>query len=425
MAQLKDTVVSGSLRATDTLYAKEISLNGSQTKNTVFAAPTSANGAPGFRALDTTDIPVISITDKTSGTLTVARGGTGITTATHKNAIIAGNSTTANAAFSTIRTASGALFATGQDAAASFGTLPVAQGGTGITSTDPHKVLIGPNSGSTAAAPTWRTLVGADILAAVYPVGSIYMSTNNTSPATLFGGTWEQLKDRFLLGAGDTYTAGNTGGAATHTLTTTEIPSHTHTYDKVDSPTGGPSNNTSGEPSNNTSGGPSTNTSGGPSNNTSGEPSNNTSDGPSTNSSGKTTIQFNKGAALIGWPNGGGPLGNKTTWNNFTISHIFPDTGGEMDRTATYISTALSGTHEHDHTLSSHTHTMKKHTHSLSSHTHTLSSHTHTLSSHTHSLSSHTHTTSTTSTNSGSTGGGGAHNNMPPYLVVYMWKRTA
>ena len=56
----------------------------------------------------------------------VARGGTGITTATHKNAIIAGNSTTANAAFSTIRTASGALFATGQDAAASFGTLPVA-----------------------------------------------------------------------------------------------------------------------------------------------------------------------------------------------------------------------------------------------------------------------------------------------------------
>lgn len=33
----------------------------------------------------------------------------------------------------------------------------------------------------------------------------------------------------FLLSAGDTYTAGSTGGEATHTLTTNEIPSHTHT----------------------------------------------------------------------------------------------------------------------------------------------------------------------------------------------------
>jgi hypothetical protein len=64
----------------------------------------------------------------------------------------------------------------------------------------------------------------------VYPVGSIYMSVNNANPSTLFGGTWEQLKDRFLLGAGDTYTGGATGGEATHTLTTQEIPSHTHPY---------------------------------------------------------------------------------------------------------------------------------------------------------------------------------------------------
>jgi len=62
----------------------------------------------------------------------------------------------------------------------------------------------------------------------IYPVGSIYMSVISTSPATLFGGTWVQLKDRFLLGAGDTYSNGGTGGAATHTLTTNEMPSHTH-----------------------------------------------------------------------------------------------------------------------------------------------------------------------------------------------------
>ena len=63
---------------------------------------------------------------------------------------------------------------------------------------------------------------------AAYPVGSIYMSVNSTSPATLFGGTWVQLKDTFLLSAGDTYTAGDTGGEATHSLTTDEMPSHNH-----------------------------------------------------------------------------------------------------------------------------------------------------------------------------------------------------
>lgn len=67
------------------------------------------------------------------------------------------------------------------------------------------------------------------ILEAVYPVGSIYISVNSTSPATLFGGTWEAIQGKFLLGAdGNTYKAGNTGGEATHTLTVDEIPKHTH-----------------------------------------------------------------------------------------------------------------------------------------------------------------------------------------------------
>ena len=63
----------------------------------------------------------------------------------------------------------------------------------------------------------------------IYPVGSIYISVNSTNPATLFGGTWSQLQNRFLLGAGSSYTAGATGGAATVTLTTDQMPSHTHT----------------------------------------------------------------------------------------------------------------------------------------------------------------------------------------------------
>lgn len=63
-----------------------------------------------------------------------------------------------------------------------------------------------------------------------YPVGAIYASADSTSPASLFGGTWEQLKDRFLLGAGDTYAAGSTGGEATHKLTVAEMPKHTHEF---------------------------------------------------------------------------------------------------------------------------------------------------------------------------------------------------
>lgn len=55
---------------------------------------------------------------------------------------------------------------------------------------------------------------GAGLLDFVYPVGSIYMSVNATDPGTLFGGTWQQIKDRFLLACGDTYANGATGGEA-------------------------------------------------------------------------------------------------------------------------------------------------------------------------------------------------------------------
>lgn len=69
--------------------------------------------------------------------------------------------------------------------------------------------------------------VTVDMLAA-YPVGSIYMSVAETSPASLFGGTWERIEDRFLLSAGSTWAAGGTGGEAAHTLTVDEMPAHSH-----------------------------------------------------------------------------------------------------------------------------------------------------------------------------------------------------
>ena len=71
-------------------------------------------------------------------------------------------------------------------------------------------------------------------VAEAYPVGSIYMSINSTSPASLFGGTWERIQDTFLLAAGSTYAAGATGGEATHQLSVNEMPSHSHAINTYD-----------------------------------------------------------------------------------------------------------------------------------------------------------------------------------------------
>lgn len=81
------------------------------------------------------------------------------------------------------------------------GTLPVARGGTGVT---------------TAAA----------IALLAYPVGAVYISYVSTSPASLFGGTWTAITGRFPY-----FNAGTaTGGSNTHTLTVAQMPSHTHNY---------------------------------------------------------------------------------------------------------------------------------------------------------------------------------------------------
>lgn len=64
----------------------------------------------------------------------------------------------------------------------------------------------------------------------IYPIGSIYLSVNETNPGSLFGGVWEQIKDKFLLSCGDTYQNGTTGGEEKHTLTVAEMPAHSHAF---------------------------------------------------------------------------------------------------------------------------------------------------------------------------------------------------
>lgn len=88
-----------------------------------------------------------------------------------------------------------------------------------------------------------------NILNSIYPIGSVYISTSAVSPADLFGGTWVQIKGRFLLGTG-TPDANSTsywgsdltnfsdvtintpvkemGGETKHTLSVSEMPSHKH-----------------------------------------------------------------------------------------------------------------------------------------------------------------------------------------------------
>lgn len=121
---------------------------------------------------------------------------------------------------------------------------------TGEISSLGTEVVDSVNGTQTNKAPSVRAVV-QDLVSILYPVGSIYMSTNATNPKDLFGiGEWEQIKDTFLMSAGTTYGAGTTGGAASHThsfdhthgvpgvahshttgnhtLTVAEMPTHIH-----------------------------------------------------------------------------------------------------------------------------------------------------------------------------------------------------
>lgn len=106
--------------------------------------------------------------------------------------------------------------------------------------------LSGSNKGVTGTLPLTNGGTGQTTLAGLgnlfYPVGSVYINvSDSTNPGTLLGfGTWVALgAGRMIVGydSGDTNfdSAGETGGANTVTLTTTELPAHTHTVAAKDS----------------------------------------------------------------------------------------------------------------------------------------------------------------------------------------------
>ena len=69
----------------------------------------------------------------------------------------------------------------------------------------------------------------SELIDIVYPVGSIYMSVNDVSPAFFLGGEWVSIQNRFLFAASSEYAAGTTGGEEQHILTISELPEHQHT----------------------------------------------------------------------------------------------------------------------------------------------------------------------------------------------------
>ena len=236
----------------------------------------------------------------------------------------------------------------------------------------------------------------------VYPVGSIYMSVNNVNPATLFGGTWEKIEGKFLLGASSGHSLGETGGAekvnytpagtvGNHTLTAAEMPAHTHTYAKSAASTGSTTLTADQIPAHNHS-----------------------YNAPQANT-GSTALSINQ-------------IPSHT--HEFDQFWLSPNASIKTIASGSSNSYAQRPMSQDSSTLPK-----TKATGGGAGHTHTMP----TSSASTGNKGGsggHTHSISTASTASGSAGSGGAHNHgftgsqaqistMSPYLSVNMWKRTA
>ena len=329
-----------------------------------------------------------------------------------------------------------------------------------------------------------------NVLQTVFPIGSIYTSYNvNTNPASLLGfGTWAAIQGRMLIGASSAYPATSTGGAATHTLTVSEMPSHSHTASSASagSHSHGASTSNAGAHTHSVSG--STDSAGAHTHTAStasaGAHTHSVSGSAASAGSHTHTITVASGGAHTHTASTASAGAHTHTRGTMEITGSLDatdqgatihatgaftgetigagdsgSTGGEL-RKYTFTasrswsgSTSSAGAHTHTVTV---TNTNSSHSHTASSassgaHTHTVSgtaasagAHSHTVTvasagAHTHSVTgtaasagSHNHTV-TINTNGahthtisvGNTGSGSTFSTISPYLAVYMWRRTA
>ena len=142
--------------------------------------------------------------------------------------------------------------------AANLKTLLGVDGGAITKATDSEGEVTPVLATGITALEIWN-LVKASALDSIYPVGAIYTAITSGSPQTVFGGTWLSFgQGRVLVGHDDAaepdtdFVAGSTdgsavlvGGAKTHTLLIEEIPSHTHTINGIENPSGTGANGSS------------------------------------------------------------------------------------------------------------------------------------------------------------------------------------
>ena len=255
------------------------------------------------------------------------------------------------------------------------------------------------------------------VLQAVYPVGSIYCSYGTVSPAVLFGfGQWTKIEERFLLGANATYSLGSTGGEATVALTVAQLPAHSHNASSASA--GTHTHTLSGTAA---SGGAHTHS------------ASSASAGSHTHNRGTMNITGTFFGQDGGYQN---PVYSGAFYfdTNKYPNHYSGVEGRDYNNTLSIFdasrswtgATSSNGAHTHTITVNSggaHTHDASSASAGNHAHTITVNSggtHTHNISGTAANAGAHTHTITVSNTGSGQ-----AHSNMPPYLAVNMWRRTA
>ena len=275
----------------------------------------------------------------------------------------------------------------------------------------------------------WRSFLDM-----IYPVGSIYMSVLSTNPATFFGGTWAQIQGKFLLASGGGYTLGTSGGNASVTLTTANMPSHNHTVTAAS--TGAHMHTLKAANVTAASAGGHTHTA----TNASNGAHTHTVSGSAASNGGHThtrgTMDITGSIVANDIDNGAEPFTEADSFTNsgalkmgkpVTIQTV-PRRESTASGNTTYNSITFTASNNWTGATSTngaHTHTTSGTAASNGNHTHaitvtTAGAHTHAVSGTSESAGNHTHTMTC-----GNKGSGTAVNILPPYLVVNIWQRTA